>query len=500
MTQRVVNYTYGTVNPVLPNGSIDVRDGIDNLQSFDIFMNAQEDTYNQRDGKIVRTISGSSRVIENIINTAGYNFLGEYSSGLTMNSVKDMVRKDGVLYVNSGPFPKTTTGTFNTDGPWVSLSSSTGIFLYNFTATAGQTDLTIGSPVTPGTVPIVFRRGVYQQYGSAYNISTSNGKVFQFSEPLDDGDEIQIIAMSGADAAVKGDYQVFIYQNAALAPSTPTGENPVGWTNSPSTPPAGQFTFVSTAKRNGVDGAIIGTWSTPSRLSGERGIDGRGIEDVQLVSKVGPLATYRFLLEGGSTTSTYEVSDGADGDDGVSVQQLDLVSKVGKTSTYRFLLSNATYTNTFQVLDGLDGSGSVVSVNGVSPDGAGNVTLTSADVGADAAGTASSAVSAHVAMADPHSQYDYRWVNTTANTGVLNTSKRVRWLADTGAARNRTIGVDVTDLLVKDVTGQAGTNNITITAPSGKTINGSATETVDVNYGWVQYTLVGTDFKTIGGQ
>lgn len=39
MTQRVVNYTYGTGNPVLPDGSIDVRDGIDNLQSFDIFMN-----------------------------------------------------------------------------------------------------------------------------------------------------------------------------------------------------------------------------------------------------------------------------------------------------------------------------------------------------------------------------------------------------------------------------------------------------------------------------
>lgn len=59
MTQRVVNYTYGTGNPVLPDGSIDVRDGIDNLQSFDIFMNADEDTYNQRDGDIVQTVSGA---------------------------------------------------------------------------------------------------------------------------------------------------------------------------------------------------------------------------------------------------------------------------------------------------------------------------------------------------------------------------------------------------------------------------------------------------------
>ena len=59
MTQRVVNYTYGTGNPVLPDGSIDVRDGIDNLQSFDVFMNAEEDEYNQRDGSISPTVKGA---------------------------------------------------------------------------------------------------------------------------------------------------------------------------------------------------------------------------------------------------------------------------------------------------------------------------------------------------------------------------------------------------------------------------------------------------------
>ena len=176
------------------------------------------------------------------------------------------------------------------------------------------------------------------------------------------------------------------------------------------------------------------------------------------------------------------------------------MNKVGKVATYRFLLSSGSYTNTFQVLDGNDGAGSVISVNGVSPDVGGNVTLTASDVGADSSGTATSAVSSHVALADPHSQYEYRWVNTTVNTGTLNTAKRVRWLVDTSATRNRTIGVDVTDLVVKDVTGKASTNNITITAPSGKTINGAATETIDVNYGWVQYALVGADFKTIGGK
>ena len=61
MTHRVVNYTYGTGNQVLPDGSIDVRDGIDNLQSLDILMNADDDTYNQRDGDIVMTVAGALR-------------------------------------------------------------------------------------------------------------------------------------------------------------------------------------------------------------------------------------------------------------------------------------------------------------------------------------------------------------------------------------------------------------------------------------------------------
>ena len=91
-------------------------------------------------------------------------------------------------------------------------------------------------------------------------------------------------------------------------------------------------------------------------------------------------------------------------------------------------------------------------------------------------------------------------LNSTDNTGVITGSTRCRWLVDTTTTRNRTIGADVRDLLVKDITGKAGTNNVTITAPSGKTINGAATETIDVNYGWVQYVLVGTDFKTIGGK
>lgn len=392
-------------------------------------------------GQVQKTLPQTLTDIETLISSMGYIYKGVYAAGIQLDTSKDMVTYNGIQYANSGPFPKVTTGVFANDGPWVALSSATGVFLYPFTATSGQTDFTIGAPVVPGTVPLVFRRGVYQVFNSAYTIDPANGRRFIFTEPMVAGDLVQIIAMSGADVTIKGDYLSFIYKNAATQPATPTGISPAGWATEPSTPAIGEFTWVSTVRRNGNDNSLMGAWSSPSRLSGEKG------------------------------------QAGAQGVAGAGVAQLELVSKVGKTATYRFLLSDATYTNTFQVLDGADGAGAVSSVNGVGPDLSGNVQLTAANVGASAA-----------------------WVNDTANTGTLNTSTRVRWLADTSAARNRTIGAAVTDLVVKDITGQAGTNNITITAPSGKTINGAATETVDVNYGWVQYVLVGTDFKTIGGQ
>lgn len=63
MTHKTVVYKYSTGNPVQPNGSGDVRDGIDNLMSFDILMNDESDTYNQRDGEVVQTVAGAIRSI-----------------------------------------------------------------------------------------------------------------------------------------------------------------------------------------------------------------------------------------------------------------------------------------------------------------------------------------------------------------------------------------------------------------------------------------------------
>lgn len=133
MTQRVVNYTYSTGNPVLPNGSIDVRDGIDNLQSFDIFMNADEDTYNQRDGKIVGTISGANNRFNAQILNMGFTRIGTFAAGATLTNPRQTLLwdvsdgGDGQEYGWSGAFPKvvpaastpTSTGGISV-GAWIS--------------------------------------------------------------------------------------------------------------------------------------------------------------------------------------------------------------------------------------------------------------------------------------------------------------------------------------------------------------------------------------------
>lgn len=127
MTQRVVNYTYGTGNPVLPDGSIDVRDGIDNLQSFDIFMNAGEDTYNQRDGDIVKTRAGAVRAI-------GIQRVGGFTAGCTVTERSQGVlyETDGTVYVWIGALPKVvrpasspaTTGGISPSGDWVDVGDA----------------------------------------------------------------------------------------------------------------------------------------------------------------------------------------------------------------------------------------------------------------------------------------------------------------------------------------------------------------------------------------
>lgn len=134
MTNKTVNYRYGTGNPVEPNGSIDVRDGIDNLQSLDVFMNATEDLYNQRDGDIVKTVSGMVNEFDYLISgmneefdsqmtvmnsefdqqiqNMGYTRIGTFAVGATLKNTRQTLLwevssgGDGQEYGWSGTFPK----------------------------------------------------------------------------------------------------------------------------------------------------------------------------------------------------------------------------------------------------------------------------------------------------------------------------------------------------------------------------------------------------------
>ena len=124
MTQRVVNYTYGTGNPVIPDGSIDVRDGIDNLQSLDVFMNAPDDTYNQRDGDVVRTLAGMNNEFDAQIMNMGFTRVGTFAAGATLTNPRQTLLwdiadgGDGQEYGWSGALPKVVPAT--------STPSSTG--------------------------------------------------------------------------------------------------------------------------------------------------------------------------------------------------------------------------------------------------------------------------------------------------------------------------------------------------------------------------------------
>lgn len=99
----------------------------------------------------------------------------------------------------------------------------------------------------------------------------------------------------------------------------------------------------------------------------------------------------------------YKGDTGDPGATGVGISNIaytggGTAGQAGQTDEYTVTLTNGS-TYKFYVYNGQDGTGSVVSVNGKT----GTVTLTASDVGADASGTASSAVSTHDGDASAHS-------------------------------------------------------------------------------------------------
>ena len=115
-----------------------------------------------------------------------------------------------------------------------------------------------------------------------------------------------------------------------------------------------------------------------------------------------------------NTTFSFEVYNG---NDGVGVLSVSLISgdhSAGTTDVYRMTFTNGTYVD-FSVYNGADGSGSVISVNGKT----GIVTLSASDVGADASGTASSAVSTHDGSSSAHSSLFSGKQNTISDLDTI---------------------------------------------------------------------------------
>lgn len=75
---------------------------------------------------------------------------------------------------------------------------------------------------------------------------------------------------------------------------------------------------------------------------------------------------------------------------------------------------------------------------------------------------------------------------TTDNSGDL-TGVNVVWLVETSSPRNRTLDPYGKRILIRDTLGSASVNNITITAPSGQTIENIGTYVISSSFSWATF-------------
>ncbi|MCU0870258.1 MAG: hypothetical protein MUF30_11810, partial [Burkholderiales bacterium] len=112
-----------------------------------------------------------------------------------------------------------------------------------------------------------------------------------------------------------GNYFDFRFRRAASQPATPTGNTPAGWDDAP---PAGTEPLWFIRGEKTAAGALIGTWSTPVRLSGE----GAGNGDPIFLG-LGALANY--------STSVIEVGYGFRSDIAAAAPTITVTYRVRST-------------------------------------------------------------------------------------------------------------------------------------------------------------------------
>lgn len=95
----MTDYTYSTWNPI---GSTDVRDGVDNLKSFDVLLNSTDDTYQDRLGNTVPTAAGAIKRLGPVVTA------WTFTTGGTLNYPNEAALNptDGNYYGWTGAFPK----------------------------------------------------------------------------------------------------------------------------------------------------------------------------------------------------------------------------------------------------------------------------------------------------------------------------------------------------------------------------------------------------------
>lgn len=121
-------------------------------------------------------------------------------------------------------------------------------------------------------------------------------------------------------------------------------------------------------------GTIIGASLSERGLKGERGAKGdtgetgNGITDIEYLSSLGNVDTYKITFSDGNET-TFEVTNGIDGQDGTDgadgFSPIANVTKAGDTATISITDSNGTTTAT--VSDGADGNDGADGQDGYSP-------------------------------------------------------------------------------------------------------------------------------------
>jgi hypothetical protein len=114
-------------------------------------------------------------------------------------------------------------------------------------------------------------------YGSACWMSKS-AVVYQNGQWLA-GEWSAPVKITGEDgeAGTDGKFWDYKYRVSATQPATPSGLSPSGWSDAPPTVTDGNYLWMSFCEKNAAQTEILQNWSTPVRISGEKGQDGLSV-------------------------------------------------------------------------------------------------------------------------------------------------------------------------------------------------------------------------------